>query len=44
MSHESLGAGVSDAHSNDDRLKLEFDKAQFKKVFDEEMARFAEQK
>lgn len=44
MSRESLGAGLSDALSNDDRLKLEFDKAQFKKVFDEEMARFAEQK
>ena len=44
MSRESLGAGLSDALSNDDRLNLEFDKAQFKKVFDEEMARFAEQK
>lgn len=44
MSREALGTGLSDALSNDDRLKLEFDKAQFKKVFDEEMARFTEQK
>ena len=44
MNREALGTGISDALSNDDRLKLEFDKAQFKKVFDEEMARFAEQK
>lgn len=44
MSREALGSGVADALSNDDRLKLEFDKAQFKKVFDEEMARFAERK
>lgn len=44
MSREALGTDLSDALSNDDRLKLEFDKAQFKKVFDEEMARFAERK
>ena len=43
MNREAIGASVSDALSNDDRLKLEFDRAQFKKVFDEEMARFAEQ-
>ncbi len=44
MSKEALGAKLSDALSNDERLKLEFDKAQFKKVFDEEMAAFADKK
>lgn len=44
MSKENLGKNLSDALSNDDRLKLEFDKAQFKKVFDEEMAAIAGKK
>lgn len=44
MSKENLGSSLSDALSNEERLKLEFDKAQFKKVFDEEMAAFANKK
>lgn len=44
MSKDALGEQLSDALSNEDRLKLEFDKAQFKKVFEEEMAAFAQGK
>lgn len=44
MSKQALEEKISDALSNEDRLKLEFDKAQFKKVFDQEMAAFADRK
>lgn len=44
MSKNALGDQLTDALSNEDRLKLEFDKAQFKKVFDEEMDAFVEGK
>ncbi len=41
MSRAALGESLGDTLSNEERLKLEFDRAQFKKVFDEEMAAFA---
>lgn len=40
MSKVKIEAAVEDAISKDDKLKLDFDKYQFQKVFDEEMAKF----
>ena len=40
MNKESVLKGIIDHISKDDRLRLDFDKFQFKKVFDEEMGKF----
>lgn len=41
MSKEALEEKVSEVLSNDERLRLEFDREQFKKIFNEEMEKFA---
>ena len=38
----ALEAAVEDAIAKDAKLNLEFDRAQFKKIFEEQMAAFAQ--
>ena len=40
MSKDALLNNISDRISRDERLRLDFDQYQFRKIFDEEMAKF----
>lgn len=42
ISRDALGSSLAEALSSDDRLMLEFDKARFMKIFEEEMSRYGE--